>query len=210
MFESRSPLEGGLAVGGRDGADGGRALRITEIRGWYLTQLGMFRDGASALSPLVRSITGSVLPDSNGEVTVSGPHRLYRIAADQYWVISLEEGTGRALEQAVPPDSGTVTGLSGARICLRLEGAAAGDVLAHQVALDLDLTQFPAGHFAQTGFHHTGVLLDRRGRERFELYVLGTFAASIWDVLIDTALPHGYQVGVESAAAGWSDSRTTQ
>jgi sarcosine oxidase subunit gamma len=78
------------------------------------------------------------------------------------------------------------------------------------VALDLDLTQFPAGHFAQTGFHHTGVLLDRRGRERFELYVLGTFAASIWDVLIDTALPHGYQVGVESAAAGWSDSRTTQ
>jgi hypothetical protein len=54
------------------------------------------------------------------------------------------------------------------------------------------------------------VLLDRRGRERFELYVLGTFAASIWDVLIDTALPHGYQVGVESAAAGWSDSRTTQ
>jgi heterotetrameric sarcosine oxidase gamma subunit len=207
MFESRSPLEGRLAVGGRDGADGARSLRITEIRGWYLTQLGVFGDGASALAPLVRSITGAALPDSNGQVTVSGPHRLYRIALDQYWVISLEEATGRALEQAVPPDSGTVTVLSGARLCLRLEGAAARDVLAHQVALDLDLTQFPAGRFAQTGFDHTGVLLDRRGRERFELYVLSTFAASTWDVLTDTALPYGYDVGVESAAAGWSDTQ---
>jgi len=207
MFESRSPLEGRLAVGGRDGADGARSLRITEIRGWYLTQLGVFGDGASALAPLVRSITGAALPDSNGQVTVSGPHRLYRIALDQYWVISLEEATGRALEQAVPPDSGTVTVLSGARLCLRLEGAAARDVLAHQVALDLDLTQFPAGRFAQTGFDHTGMLLDRRGRERFELYVLSTFAASTWDVLTDTALPYGYDVGVESAAAGWSDTQ---
>ena len=207
MFESRSPLEGRLAAGGRDGADGARSLRITEIRGWYLTQLGVFGDGASALAPLVRSITGAALPDSNGQVTVSGPHRLYRIALDQYWVISLEEATGRALEQAAPPDSGTVTVLSGARLCLRLEGAAARDVLAHQVALDLDLTQFPAGRFAQTGFDHTGMLLDRRGRERFELYVLSTFAASTWDVLTDTALPYGYDVGVESAAAGWSDTQ---
>ena len=210
MFESRPPLEGRLAAGGRDGADGARSLRIAEIRGWYLTQLGMFGEGANALAPLVRPITGAALPDSNGQVTVSGPHRLYRIALDQYWVISLEEGTGRALERAVPADLGTVTVLSGARICLRLEGAAAADVLAHQVALDFDLTQFPAGRFAQTGFHHTGVLLDRRGRERFELYVLGTFAASTWDVLADTALPYGYDVGVESAAAGWPDSRSTQ
>jgi sarcosine oxidase subunit gamma len=210
MFESRSPLEGRLAGGGRDGADGARALRITEIRSWYLTQLGVFGGGANALAPLVRSITGVTLPDSNREVAASGPHRLYRIAADQYWVISLEEGTGRALEQAVPPESSTVTVLSGARLCLRLEGASARHVLAHHVALDLDLTEFPAGRFAQTGFHHAGVLLDRRGQERFELYVLSTFAASTWDVLVDTALPYGFEVGVESAAAGWSDSRIAQ
>jgi heterotetrameric sarcosine oxidase gamma subunit len=210
VFESSSPLEGRLGVGGRDGADGARSLRITEVRDWHLTQLGVFGGGASVLAPLVRSITGAALPDSNGEATVSGSHRLYRIALDQYWVISLEEGTGRALEQAVPPDSGTVAALSGARLCLRLEGAAARDVLAHQVALDLDLTEFPAGCFAQTGFDHVGVLLDRRGRERFELYVLSTFAASTWDVLIDAALPYGYDVGVESAASGWSDSRRPQ
>ena len=202
MFESRSPLAERLALGGRDGADGGRAVRFTEIRGRHVVQVGGFGGGASAVAPLVRSITGAALPDSNCEVTESGPHRLYRIAADQYWLVSLEEGAGRALEQAMPPDSGTVTVLSGARVCLRLDGAAASAVLAHHVALDLDLQEFPPGRFAQTGIDHAGVLVDRRGRECFELYLLSTFAASAWDLLVDSALPYGYSVGVESAAAG--------
>ena len=201
MFESRSPLAERLALGGRDGADGARALRFTEIRGRHVVQLGVFRGGASAVSPLVRSITGAALPNSNCEVTESGLHRLYRIAADQYWVVSLEEGAGRALEQALPPDSGTVTVLSGARVCLRLDGEAARHVLAHHVALDLDLREFPSGRFAQTGIDHAGVLLDRRGPQCFELYLLSTFAASAWDLLADSALPYGYSVGVESAAA---------
>jgi len=201
MFESRSPLAERLALGGRDGADGRRALRFAEIRDRHVVQLGVFRGGASAVSPLVRSITGAALPNSNCEVTESGLHRLYRIGADQYWVVSLEEGAGRALEQGMPPDSGTVTVLSGARVCLRLDGEAARHVLAHHVALDLDLQEFPSGRFAQTGIDHAGVLLDRRGPECFELYLLSTFAASAWDLLVDSALPYGYSVGVESAAA---------
>jgi heterotetrameric sarcosine oxidase gamma subunit len=202
MFESRSPLAGRLALGGRDGADGRRAVRFTEIRGRQIVQLGIFGGGASAVAPLVRSITGASLPDSNCEVTDSGRHRLYRIAADQYWVVSLEEGAARALEegaaraleQAMPPDSGTVTVLSGARVCLRLEGEAVRELLAHHVALDLDLNEFPAGRFAQTGIDHAGVLLDRRGPECFELYLLSTFAASAWDLLVDSALPYGYTI----------------
>jgi heterotetrameric sarcosine oxidase gamma subunit len=173
-------------------------VRFTEIRGRHIVQLGVF-GGASALSPLVRSITGAPLPESNREVTVSGRHRLYRIAADQYWIVSLEESVGRALEQALPADSGTVTVLTGARVCLRLEGEAARDLLAHHVALDLGLNEFPSGHFAQTGIDHAGVLLDRRGGECFELYLLSTFAASGWDLLVDSALPYGYSLAVESA-----------
>ena len=42
MFESRSPLAERLALGGRDGADGARALRFTEIRGRHVVQLGLF------------------------------------------------------------------------------------------------------------------------------------------------------------------------
>jgi heterotetrameric sarcosine oxidase gamma subunit len=202
MFDSRSPLAARLAPGGRDGADGRRAVCFTEIRGRHLVQLGVFGGGASAVSPLVRSITGAPLPESNCEVTDSGRHRLYRIAADQYWIVSLEEGAGRALERALPPESGTVTVLTGARVCLRLDGEAACDVLAHHVALDLDVQEFPAGRFAQTGIDHAGALLDRRGRECFELYMLCTYAASAWDLLVDSALPYGYSLGVESVPAG--------
>lgn len=206
MFESRSPLADRLALGGRDGADGARTLRFTEIRGRHVVQLGVFGGGADAVSPLVQSIIGAALPQSNCEAIDSGPHRLYRIAADQYWVVSLEEGAGRALEQAMPPDLGTVTVLSGARVCLRLEGEAVRELLAHHVALDLDFQHFPSGRFAQTGIDHVGALLDRRGRECFELYLLSTFAASAWDLLVDSALPYGYSAGVESAAAGGSGS----
>ena len=35
--------------------------------------------------------------------------------------------------------------------------------------------------------------------------MLSTFAASAWDLLVDSALPYGYSVGVESAAAGGAD-----
>ena len=204
MFESRSPLAGRLAQGGRDGVDGVRGVCFTEIRGRQIVQLGFFGSGARAVAPLLRSITGAALPESNREATDSGRHRLYRIAADQYWVVSAEEGAGRALEQAMPPDSGTVTVLSGARVCLRLEGAAASAVLAHHVALDLDSKEFPAGRFAQTGIDHAGVLLERRAEECFELYLLSTFAASAFDLLVDSALPYGYSLAVESAAHGGS------
>jgi heterotetrameric sarcosine oxidase gamma subunit len=204
MFESRSPLAERLTQGGRDGADGKRAVRITEIRGRHVVQLGVFGGGVSAVAPLLRSITGATLPDSTREVTESGLHRLYRIAVDQYWVVSPEAGAARALEQAMPPDSGTVTVLSGARVCLRLDGRAACEVLAHHVALDLDLNEFPSGRFAQTGIDHAGVLLERRGPDCFELYLLSTFAASAWDLLVDSALPFGYSAGVEFAAPGGS------
>jgi len=50
MFESRSPLAERLALGGRDGADGARALRFTEIRGRHVVQLGLFGGGASAVA----------------------------------------------------------------------------------------------------------------------------------------------------------------
>jgi sarcosine oxidase subunit gamma len=190
---------GRLARGDRDGADGKRRVRFTEVRGRHIVQLGVFGEGAAALAPLVRSITGAPLPDSTREVRESGGHRLYRIAADQYWVVSPEAGAGRALERGMQTDLGTVTVLSGARVCLRLEGPAVREVLAHHVALDLDFREFPAGRFAQTGLDHAAVLLDRRAAECFELYLLSTFAASAWDLLVDSALPYGYSLAVLSA-----------
>jgi methylglutamate dehydrogenase subunit D len=209
MFESRSPLASRLAAGDRDGADGRRGVRFTEIRGREILQIGVFSGRSSAVSRLIEPLAGTALPDSSRVAAHAGQRRLYRIAADQYWIVSTGAGIGRALEEALPPDAATLTVLSGARVCLKLDGRAARDVLAHHVALDLDLREFPPGRFAQTGIDHAGVLLDRCGDECFEIYLLSTFAASAWDVLVDSALPYGYSVGVESAADGGAGAGPT-
>ncbi|HLW25662.1 MAG TPA: sarcosine oxidase subunit gamma family protein [Steroidobacteraceae bacterium] len=198
MLEVSSPLDARLAGGGRDGADGRRTLRLTEIRDGHLVQLGVFAGGAGVIAPIVEALTGAPLPLASSEVTVSGAHRLYRIAVDQYWIVSDDAALAQALERKIPADAASVTVLSSARIRIGLEGAAAQAVLAHHVALDLDESQFPEGRFAQSGIDHAGVLLERRGRDRFELFVLRTFAASTFDVLIDTALPYGYELGIEA------------
>ena len=71
------------------------------------------------------------------------------------------------------------------------------DCLAKGISIDLHPSVFPIGAFAQTRLHHTAILLERSGDIRFELYVLRTFAVSIWEWLIDAALPFGYDTSVE-------------
>ncbi len=45
MFEWHSAVGAvSLKSGGRDGASGGRRLRLSEVRGWHLAQLAVFAD----------------------------------------------------------------------------------------------------------------------------------------------------------------------
>jgi heterotetrameric sarcosine oxidase gamma subunit len=209
MFESHSPLEGRIAAGGRDGALGQRALRLAEIRGRYLVQLGLFGRPTSEIDSRVRALTGAVLPRSSNEVTVAGTHRLYRIAPDQYWIVSQDGRVAGALAREIAPEAGTVTLLTSARVCLAIEGSEAAALLAHHLPLDLEEREFPAGCFAQSGIDHVGVLLERRARDGFELYMLRTFAASIFDALIDTALQYGYDLAVDTVSADPSEPSAT-
>jgi len=189
---SRSPLDERLAVGGRDGADGRRTLRLTEIHGTYLVQVGTFPGGEAAVGDAVRAATGAGLPESSTEVAVAGPHRLYRIASDQVWIATTRPQIVPALAHTVPPTAGTVTELSAVRVRLAIEGSAAAELLAQFVAIDLDAGAFPAGRFVLTGIHDAGVLLERIRPDRFEIRVLRSFAAATWDVLVDAALAYGY------------------
>ena len=208
-----SPLEGRLAVGGRDGADGACA-RCASRRsgGWYLTQLGVFRDGAeralAARPPDHRLGTPRLEWGGDAERSPSPvSDRRRPVLGD---IARGRHGAG-ALEQASAAGFGYGHGAVGRAdlpAARRYRGgrcarASSGPRFGFDAISGRGVLHRPASH-------HTGMLLDRRGRERFELYVLGTFAASIWDVLIDTALPYGYEVGVQSAAAGWSDSPMAQ
>jgi methylglutamate dehydrogenase subunit D len=194
VFERASALEEAIAMGGRAGSTGATALRMGMRRDWQLVQLGTYGARTEALNATLRATLGVALPVSTSEVLRHGRHRLYRLAADQYWIVTDDAAVPAALARAVPADIASLTVLSHARVRIALQGSAAVALLGKLVSVDLRPQSFAVGRFAQTGLHHVGVLLERLGADSFELYVLRTYATSTWEWMIDAALPFGYEV----------------
>ena len=194
MFDRVSALDQRLAAGARTASGGASALRICRRSGWHLVQLGTYSGRSAALNAALVGAMGTALPVSCSQMLRHGRHQLYRVAADQYWIVTEDAALPAALERTVPAEAGSVTALSHARVRIALEGSAVTALLGKLVSVDLRPQSFAVGSFAQTGLHHVGVLLERLGPTSFELYALRTYAASTWDWLIDAALPFGYEV----------------
>lgn len=194
MFEREPVLDQQLAARSVVGNQGAIGLRIAVRRDWQLVQLGSYAGSDSALHAAVLAALGVALPASTSAVLVQGRHKAYRIAADQYWIISDDATVPAKLRAAIAPAMGSVTTLSSARARIAIQGDAAVALLGKLVSIDLRPQSFAVGSFAQTGLHHVGALLERLGPDSFELYVLRTYAASTWEWLIDAALPFGYEV----------------
>lgn len=197
MLKPRSALASLLVHPGVDNAEGRRTVRLGEIADTRIQHVGVYSGCAARVADAVAPILGGPLPESAIRAALVGDHRVLRIAPDQYWVLGGESGLGAKLRAAIATDAGSVTSLDGARTRLLIEGSGAQSVLRRLVPIDLDPTVFPVGGFAQTGIHHVGGLLLRTGDERFEYFALRTFAASIWEVLVDAARSFGYEIASE-------------
>ena len=144
-------------------------LQMGEIRGFTLLQVsGLSRDFEAKFM----AITGD-----------SKTRTILRIAPSQFWIIAPQTDDLAAQLQGLC----AVTPLSHSRSRIFLEGAPARDVLAKGIALDFHESAFTPGRLAMTGLHHTPVLVHCISETRFELYVMRTFAMSIWDWLSDAA-----------------------
>jgi sarcosine oxidase subunit gamma len=193
MFERNSAVAANLAAGGHDGADGRRALAIGEVRGWELVQLGVFAGREVEFANAVGPLLAAPLPQS-GAVQSSARARIYSIARDQYWVLSTDAALAEQLAAAIDPAVGTVTSLSHARVRIAIRGAAARAILVKLLTIDVHPDVFRVGEARQTGLHHTGALCERSAADRYDFYVLRTYAASIWECLVDAALEFGYEI----------------
>jgi sarcosine oxidase subunit gamma len=193
MLERTSAIAANLAAGGRDGADGRRALTIGEVRGWVLVQLGVLAGREMEFAAAAAPVLGASLPPS-GAVHTSGRARIYSIARDQYWVVGTNAALADDLVTAVDPAVGTVTSLSHSRVRIAVRGAAARPMLARLLTIDLDPIVFAVGQVRETGLNHSGVLCERSAQDRYELYVLRTYAVSSWECIVDAALPFGYDI----------------
>lgn len=199
MPERHSVLESHLQAGGRDGVDGARSLRLAELRGWHLCQLAAFAGTDDALRAQLQALAIPALPQDSLMSIADGESRFRRLAPGRYlWTAATDAAMQRVMRE-LDPAAGCVTLLSAARLRLVVEGSTARELLSRGIALDLHPAVFAVGQFAQTGLHHIPVLLERVGEQRYELYVPTTWAVSVWEWLIDAALPFGYDIGIETA-----------
>ncbi len=197
MFESASALAAQLAGPDREGPGGSHGLLLGELHGWELLQLSVFPGQEEALAMALQPLLGTAAPgraEPAGRVVRAERWSSYRTAPDAWWVVTQDPALSVQLASAVPAGVATALPLSHSRVRLRLGGPAAPVVLARGISIDLHPTAFPVGAFAQTGLHHTGVLLERTSAEAYGLFVLRTYAQSLWEWLVDAARPYGYQI----------------
>jgi methylglutamate dehydrogenase subunit D len=197
VFEPRSALHDALLRGGRDGEEGARALHIGELCGWTLLEVSSFAGTEAQLAVALRPLLGE-LPSRSGIAIRARHGLLLKVGNGQYLFIGQStENLLPALQGAVTPEIGSVISLTHGRTCIVVEGSAARDALARELSVDLHPQVLREQGFVLTGLQHTPALIYRASANRYELYVLRTYALSIWEVLVDTALPFGYDIGVE-------------
>lgn len=196
VLPRQSALAAALRQPGRTGSDGSRALRLGEVRGFSLVQVAGY---AGTIGELERSVSAALgiaaLPDKVGMAGEAGARRIFRTGPEQFWVTAPSaDNLAARLQEVVPPAMGAVTPLSHSRTRIFIEGAPVREVLVRSMPLDFHPSAFVIGQFALTGIHHTPVIVHRVSENRFEIYAMRSFAASIWEWLTDAALVFGYEV----------------
>jgi heterotetrameric sarcosine oxidase gamma subunit len=155
------------------------ALTLGEVRNSTLTQVA----GFGSFEADVAAVAGT-LPPANDQAIESNGRTVFRTGPQSFWFVGPENDELAAKLEG----KAIVTPLSSARTRISIEGRAARDVLRKGIPLDLHQSVFTPGKFAQTGLHHTPVLLHCMGESRFELYAMRTFAMNVWEWLEDAAL----------------------
>ncbi len=161
MLDVRSPFPDG-ARHERDG------LLIAPAQDFTLTQV------AGSKRSLER-VLGAKL--SFGQACEANGRVLLQVSASQVWCLGEPPATADLY----------VTPLSSGRARIAISGAKARNLLAACAPIDFHPVVFGEGHYVMTGIHHTPILIHCVAPDTFHLYPMRTFAASVWEWLVDAA-----------------------
>ncbi len=159
-------------------------VTLQEIAGRDLVQLAGWPANFPAAAARLSELLACPLPADTRTAAASGATTLFMVGPERLWIAA--DATGGLvprLRAGFAPEEAVVTELGHSRTVIRVAGAGAADLLARGIAIDLDQAAFPAGRFAQTGLHHTSVLLHRCDADAFDLYVPRSYARAMWDWL---------------------------
>ena len=191
MFEPRSELADDLPSGA-DGADGRRAIIFHEVKHWHLGLLAGYRGTEAPLEAAVGPALGGML-SSSPRIAQSLPRALVlNVAPRQYWIVTSDHRVLPEVAAVISARTGSLTVLSDSRVRVAITGVETRRMLARGIPIDLHPNSFAVGHFAQTSLHHVGVLIYRASPDQYELFLPRTFAVTLWEWLVDSALLSGY------------------
>lgn len=161
---AKSALEGrSLTLGG---------VTLAEVDVGPITSIALLPGGAKAVTKGLKPL-GLSMPEPNSFAEKKGA-RIVWTGRDQAFLTGADCPT---LEGAA------VTDQSDGWAVLALSGAAAVDVLARWVPVDVRLAAFPVGRALRTQLNHMNVILLRTGDYAFEIMVFRSMARTAWHEL---------------------------
>ena len=150
-------------------------VTLAEVEVGPIASLAVFPGGAKAVAKGLK-ILGLTMPEPNTFNEKKGA-RIVWTGRDQAFLIGV-----------APPEleGAAVTDQSDGWAVLGLSGAAAVDVLARLVPVDLRLAAFPVGRAIRTQLNHMNVVILRVGDHAFEILVFRSMARTAWHELETT------------------------
>ncbi len=199
MVEIISALAGHLKPGRHGIERKGQGISMREVTGRDLVQVGWWPGTGSAVQATLAKELGCAIGEAKSRVSESGQTTVFLVAPDKVWVVAPAAANLHAkLTAALPSAQGVVTELGHSRTVIRLSGPSTRDLLARNFAIDLHASVFPPGSFASSSMHHIGAMLhyvrDLGAEPVFDVYLLRTFALSLFEGLCENAEGFGYTI----------------
>lgn len=197
MPELRSALTAELRPGRFGAGSDEPSLVLSEQPLGTLVQISGWRDSFAGAAGAVLQRLGfaGVGEFDRAQATTAGV--AFRIAPERVLVRLASSASWQAVPDGIDPALTPVLDLSHARTVVAVAGADVPALLARLLPIDFDDRAFPPGHFVQSGIHGVAVLVYRpatSGAGGFEIYLPRSYAASIWDLIAESAAPFGYRV----------------
>ena len=161
-----------------------------------VTLISTWPSGTAALCDALAHALGATdmfpLPGATGQTASFPLGLLLRTGPTEFLLVGeTAADTVGALRRHIAPDVGAVLDLSHARVRVQVQGAQAVAALGKPFALDFRNSAFPVGRVQLSGHHHVPCSLHRLGEDRFDLYMLSTYAHGQLEALVDASLEYG-------------------
>lgn len=140
--------------------------------------------------PAAETLLGLTLPDTPLSSHTTEDVSAHWIAPDD-WLVLMPFQAADTFEsrfRAVMQGHYSIVDVSGGQTVIRLSGPMAREVLQKSTMIDVHPDQFPVGKVVGTAFAKSSATIVCVGDDIFDLIVRRSFAAYIWDWLVDATV----------------------